>query len=333
MQLFEKDKVLRKNILILNLCILISFISFFAVKLKLGVFGSGFFHLRGFTFFEFWMLLFNWFLFGNSLWNVNPYASNLSFLLERPVMLFLQVLLLFIFVHGLTVTLRGSKNENRIHPILYFLALPLFLLLLNILGFKKSYIERGAFMVIPFFYMILAKGAVGFKIKSVRLASISIVLILSVASFVGYVNNPDVWTVYKPNPDWRKAASYLDTEIKNSGKPLIVYAATPASVLIYYNLWFKDAVEIGPGLPFRQRNRFEARPTPRLYLYYYGSKGPNYIHRIQLRKNVRTFYVIKNIHWAGNSNNMFKGLEADSRFHLQDVQYFKGLEIYKFKVV
>jgi hypothetical protein len=43
----------------------------------------------------------------------------------------------------------------------------------------------------------------------------------------------DTWTVYKQNPDWRSAASYLIKE-KGALDELVIFNVTPADTLIYY---------------------------------------------------------------------------------------------------
>src|SRR5207244_7162254 len=61
--------------------------------------GQGF--LRPFTPFAWWMLFFNWFLQGNSLWTVSPRTANVSYLLSEPLFLATQAFFCVLFLRGL----------------------------------------------------------------------------------------------------------------------------------------------------------------------------------------------------------------------------------------
>lgn len=43
----------------------------------------------------------------------------------------------------------------------------------------------------------------------------------------------DVWTVYKPNPDWRGAATWLEAS-QERGRPVVTLERTPADALSFY---------------------------------------------------------------------------------------------------
>ena len=84
----------KRNVLMLNILIIVCLVAYLEMKSILGGSTTGLGHLRPFTPIELWMLFFNWFLLGNSLWNINPYGSNPSVIVHKPLMFFIQVVFL-----------------------------------------------------------------------------------------------------------------------------------------------------------------------------------------------------------------------------------------------
>ena len=215
MCLFKINKV-KRSVLILNIVILVCLSAFLGLKSMFGIIITGQGHLRSFTFFELWMLFFNWFLFGNSLWNINPYRNDLNVILQNPLMFFTQLIFLAFFINGVIQIFKESKERKDLETldlILYVFSLPLFLLALNFIGFKNTYIERSVFVALPFFYILLAKGITCFKYKPISIASTIFTIILSIVTLTSYFKKSDEWTVYKQNPDWRATANYLGKEL------------------------------------------------------------------------------------------------------------------------
>ena len=189
MCLLKINKV-KRRVLILNILILVCLLAYLGLKSMFGTIITGHSHLRPFTFFELWMLFFNWFLFGNSLWNINPYGNDPNVILQRPLMFVAQLIFLAFFINGLIQTFKESKSRDALDSldlILYVFSLPLFLLCLNFIGFKNTYIERSMLVVLPFFYILLAKGITGFKAKSMSLVCTIFTMVLSIITLTSFI--------------------------------------------------------------------------------------------------------------------------------------------------
>ena len=316
--IFKINEVKRK-MLILNLLILACFILFLILKIKFGVVRTWLGYLRPFTFFELWMLFFNWFLFGNSIWNVNPYSVQLTKVLQNPAMVCSQIFFLIIFIRGLMLYFRNSNDPRRIEVIFYLFSGPLIMLLLPLFGFKYSYIERFLFIALPFFYMILPEGALGFKSKFTRAICAGIVILFSIAALVGFFRNADVWTVYKHNPDWRSAADYFCGEIKSTEKPIFIFVTTPATALTYYYERLKRRCQ-NKEITVTQLQTHQARDLENIYT----SLSVN---------NIKVFYLIKNKFWIGDFDNLLKNVTADPKFKFINNRSFKGIEIFEFTLI
>lgn len=361
MCLFKIDKM-KRNVLILNILILVCLIAYLGLRIIFSHLSTGLGYLRPFTFFEWWMLFFNWFPLGNSLWNISPYRNNPNIILQKPPMFFTQVVFLAFFIHGVIQILKESKRGEDLDSLdlmFYLFSLPLFLLGLDFIGFKNTYIERSLFVVLPFFYIVLVKGITGFKAKSITTAFITFAVILSIITLISFFKKSDQWTVYKPKPDWRAAARYFDSELKDTTKRLFAFATSPATELSYYDSGPKEFVVIdlrqfnrnlkrlqqilGEGTTlgnnyfvenlFLDLNKYiqfrtEGIANHQLLIFY---SNVNIYDTLSVN-NVRTFYLIHNIYWSKDFKNLLEGVMKDSRFQFVNTQSFKGIEIFKFRV-
>ncbi len=357
---FKMDRMKRK-VTILNILILVSFISFLGLKSFLGKIDTGQGHLRPFTLFEFWMLFFNWFLMGNSIWNINPFENDPSLILGKPLMLVTQAVFSCFFIHGLIRIVKDSKNiedSNSVDLILYVFSLPLLILGLNLIGFKKIYIERSMFFILPFFFIILIKGATGFKVKPISIASIIFTISLSIISLTSFLKKSDEWTVYQPKPDWHAAVRYFNDELKDGTKRLFIFAAKSPTELTYYDPRFQEDTITGINLSGKTISKLEKLSEKD---YYFGKKlNSGLSEYIRLRKdriskanfiifspimnnnqpihetlsanNVETFYLINKTYWQGDFKGLLESVMSDSRFQHKGTQSFKGIEIYKFRL-
>jgi hypothetical protein len=301
----------RRNILELNLAILIFLAAGILLKVQLGHLSPGVFFLRPFTFFELWMLFFNWFTFGNTLWPVNPYHNRISVILFNPGMLAAQIFFFLIFFKGLA-SARKEKNPYASDNFLYLFTLPLAVLALSYIGFRHLYIERYLFVVLPFFYIFLSKGALSLKNKSLRIASAAAIVVFSIAALCGLLVKADTWTVYKHNPDWKSAARYFVDEQKGGKQPLFIFATAPASSLIYY-----ADKSLAEGEPLR-------------FQLYEG--GENTFYDVIGENKTSVFYLIENKTWNENFPELLESVMKNAHFRLIDTLSFKGLTVYKFSV-
>ena len=361
MCLFKINKV-KRSVLLLNILILGCLLAFLGLKSMFGTVITGQGHLRPFTFFELWMLFFNWFLFGNSLWSINPYRNDLNVILQNPLMFFTQLIFLAFFINGVIQIIKESKSREELDSldlILYVFSLPLFLLCLNFIGFKNTYIERSVFIVLPFFYIILVKGITGLKAKPISLVCTIFTIVLSIITLTSFIKKSDEWTVYAPKPDWRAAASFFDNELKDTTKRVFIFAVKPPTELTYYDSRFEE-YKI-KGLDVSNKTLRKLKQLSEKSNYFVNKLYLDLTRHIQFRKerianaqsliffdnkinkeniyetmslnNVKTFYLIHKIYHRGDFRSLLEGVMKDPRFQLMGTQAFKGMEIFKFMLV
>jgi hypothetical protein len=355
------DKIKRK-VLILNILILASFISFLGLKSLFGEINMELGHLRPFTLYEFWMLFFNWFIFGNSIWNINPYGNDINLISDKPLMFATQIVFYALFIHGVMQIFRESKkreNSDTLDLLFYVFPLPLFILGLDLIGFKKIYIERSVFVVLPFFYIILIKGITGVKARSVSLACTIFIVIFSIIALTSFFKKSNEWTVYQPKPDWPAAVRYFNDEQKNTKNRFFALSTTIITNLTYYDSRFEEYEFSGMDLSdsiirklkrllgehnylvkklsFDLRKYIQAKKdkiaNSQFLIFYPNEDEKKNIYMILSSNNVKTFYLIERIHWPGSFKRLFESIIMDSRFQLVSTQTFKGIKIYKFNVV
>ncbi|MCX5714998.1 MAG: hypothetical protein NT033_09435, partial [Candidatus Omnitrophica bacterium] len=296
-----KTKRDRGNILILNSLIFLCMVVFLIIKWKVSpTLFSRLTLLRPFGFTDLWTLLFNWFIFGNCIWTISPYGIHLGAILQRPGLFLAQIFFLFIFVHGVMVIFREERNLSGAGTLLCLFSLPLFILALSLIGYKHVYIERYMFVVLPFFYIVLARGLTGFKNNALKLILIAAILIFAAATLKGFFTKDEEWTVYKHNPDWRSVGNYLLNEQEGVGKPISILVVSATETLVYYQRQFSAGKK--PYLDIKLINYNSERETA---------------YKIMQNKESRVFYLIHN----------------NPRNRLLCSQDFKGIAIYKFEVI
>lgn len=264
--------------------------------------------LRPFTLFEWWMLFFNWFVHGNSLWTVNPYHASKKYLLSEPLLLVFQLFFVIMFIRGLLPDRLRKSGTQTWELLLFVSVLPLCMLLLTKAGYRHLYIERYLLLVLPFFLIVVARGATSLSnVRAVMACSFALVVI-GAASYGAFLYKSDTWTVYKQNPDWRSASRYLN-EQRNLPEKAVIVGFTVADDLVYYL-------------------RREAKgPHPKVTLY--DAEG---FERMLSVDGVRAFYLIHNRYWEGAFNEVFQRLKDDKRFSLVNSRSFKGLDVYTLRL-
>lgn len=141
---------------------------------------------KTFTFLELKQLFFKWFLLGGNSWDAEMYYWWI---------IVVQLIFTAIFLCGVIHLLKKPDRARGSHEIvLYLFILPLFLLVISGFG-KQGYIERSVITALPFFFIVIARGALAFKNKIIRYACISMIIVVSVSTVAMYYNRQDVWTV------------------------------------------------------------------------------------------------------------------------------------------
>jgi 4-amino-4-deoxy-L-arabinose transferase-like glycosyltransferase len=301
------EKRVRNRIILIHAAIVLLFAGMLMTKYLTGEIITGMGFLRSLNFFEWWMLFFHWFLHGNLLWTVNPYRADLNYLLEHSSLLAFQVGFLVIFLWGFLLDYQSKHGIHRWEYPLYLTVLPAALLILPLVGFKHLYTERYLFGLLPFFFITLSRGVTGFRNRAAVGTCITLAIVAGVVSYTMLFKKSEIWTVYKPNPDWRAAAQYLTKE-KIFSKGTIVFSVTPATSLKYY------------------LRKSGTERSIKITGYH-----PHVIEKILRAKNPPIFSLIQNMHWKGKSEDLLKWLKSERIFQLRGSKSFKGLELHTFK--
>ena len=157
-------------------------------------------------------------------------------------MLLFQLFLVSLFVLGVLAILRRMRSPDQtssVELLIYFAALPLLMTALAIVGFGNIFIERSMLMMLPLFYGIVAIGVFTlprWETRTIAVLALSAISVVALTSF--YESRNEKWTVYKPNPDWRSAASYLGSEFIASDGDSMLLVGSPPDVLSYYDSRF-----------------------------------------------------------------------------------------------
>ena len=295
----------RKRIIAINILLGILTVAAFAAKSKLGILMLDLPFLRPFTLFEWWMLFFNWFLHGNSIWTLSPYGARPADLLNSRLLLPCQIFFLFLLIRGLTTPRQGGYARSLELP-LCLCSLPLTLFLLTLVGFNKMYVERYLVMALPFFAIGIARGAVGFSNVWLRRGCISATLVVAVVSYAMFLSKGDVWTVYKQNPDMRSAAAYLLAH-KPSKEEVLFILPTGKADLAYYVK--KQAY---PGHPPVE----DYNPAKLAHMFKTGK--------------LKGIFLVHNRYWEGNFQALYRHLNSIPRLEEVKTRSFKGVDIYTF---
>lgn len=299
------EKPVRVRIISINIVVGFCIVLALAAKFTKGNLISGMGFLRPFTVFEWWMAFFNWFLHGNCLWTINPYKAAPGYLSGNPALLVFQLVFFGLFLAGFWFDHRKAGWPQSRELGFYLLGLPSFMFLLTLLGYDRLYIERYVLMLLPFFIMIMARGATRFSNLWVKGFLVCGLIGMSVASYAMLLHKDTTWTVYKHNPDWRSTAAYL--EQREGFAESIIMAATPPDALKYYLL--------------------KHVPEESLHI---GDYDERQLTLMLSRGLIRQVYLVKNLYWAGKFDMILERVKRDKRLKPVDFQSFKGVEVYAF---
>lgn len=260
--------------------------------------------LRPFTPFEWWMLFFNWFLQGNSLWTVSPYRANVAYLLSEPLFVACQAFFCVLFLRGLFSYRAQARRAWELLALTC--ALPLVMLLLTQLGYRELYIERYLLVLLPFVAIVLARGAASFANVKAVIACSAAMGVIGAASYGAWLYKSETWTVYNQNPDWRAAASYLGAQVVPPREAVIVATAFPVELSYYF---------------VRERKV----PAPRAVIYDARS-----LESLLGDDRVKVLYLLRNNRRMAGVDEVLQRMKDERRLELTTTQSFKGFEIYTF---
>jgi mannosyltransferase len=302
-----------------NLLALLVFIAFVLYKQQYHPLLVELGYLRPFTAYELWNAFFNWFLLGNSYWNV-PAAEGWSNVVASPLFFVGQLAACLLFLRGVQLLSRERSSYRLV--MTYLFLLPACLLGLTALGARHVYVERSLLVAMPFFYLLLARGALGFGWWS-RVA-VGALVAGTLCALGLFLTKGDQWTVYKPNADWRSMAEYLGGELQATKGKFRLFASSPAPELTYYD---PRIDEVGPSAQggynpitaLGGASRIRVRPRP-----------PADICNQAVADEQETFYLVDNRYW-GELSPALNGVNADPRCSIVETRHWKGLDLYKIR--
>lgn len=294
----------RRRVLAVHAVVVACLVLALGIKFHFGVVRTGQGFLRPFTPFEWWMLFFHWFLQGNALWTVSPYRATATYLLGAPLLLACQASFAVLFLRG--IFSHRAEPRRATELVVLTSAVPVAMVLLTHAGYRQLYIERYLLVLLPFFAIVLARGAASFVDGRAAIASAAAMGVLGAASYGAWLQKSETWTVYKQNPDWREAAHYLGDHAASSGA-VIVTTGLQAE-LDYY-------------LP-RERNASALRTVR------YDGKA---LESLLADDGVRDLYLVTNDFWRSEADEVVRWLRGETSVELTATQSFKGLKIYTFR--
>lgn len=276
-------------------------------------------YLRSFDAGELYQLLLVWLPHGNTLHSIS-FHSPFRQPVGQPWSYFLvDALCATGVLLGLAAAVKGSraprdpgKEEQRPWPnrlLLLWLFPPLLVAALASLVIRRFYIERNFLLLLPAYAILLALGVARLRGTRVRaVASAGLLALALGGSFVLLVPRHDQWTVYKPKPDWRAAAAWLETEGTRAGK-LAVVTTTPSLETDFY-LRPDDPGRSGITVTDFCRGRL-----PPLFL---------------ARQGGGTFWLVKNETWLGCWAEAWRQANGAAGAALRGERHFAGLTLYEF---
>ncbi|OQB25351.1 MAG: hypothetical protein BWY10_02522 [Chloroflexi bacterium ADurb.Bin180] len=298
-----------------------------ALRLAVGTMITGMSYARPFTALEWWMLCFNWFLDGNSIWPLVPYSlarlGGWKYLLGQPALVACQLAALALLVRGLLLspqpepaavagTVQPGAGSGAQHPRpawelgLYLLCSPLILLALTLVGYNRLYIERFLVVLLPFFWILVARGAAEGLGRRWRVVLVVAVLAFATVAYACLLAKSDQWTVYKPNPDWSRAVDYL-LEDRAADEHDLVLIAVPSWDLQY-------ALSVQRTGPVPSVRDVRPQEVDAVLPEYPGAR----------------VYLIDEWFWHGNFDAVKEELSSAPELRLASERSFKGLTIYEY---
>jgi 4-amino-4-deoxy-L-arabinose transferase-like glycosyltransferase len=261
---------------------------------------------RPFTPGEWWTFFFGYLLQGHTLWSARVFRAGSPDHAFAPLALAVQIAAAAVLARGLLTKPREAEAP-RWQLAAYLLTLPLVLLAATFIAGGRLYLERYLFIVLPFFAIALARGALAGARPRVRAAVAGAILVLAAASYGMLLHKDTVWTVYKPNPDWRSTARHL----REAGGPpgrMVLVGTIPLNDLTYY----------------LRREMGAQRPAVRLH-------RSRRLNRLLANRRIDRVVLVHNRFWVHGFDRALVALQRDPRLRYSGVASFKGVDLHTFE--
>jgi 4-amino-4-deoxy-L-arabinose transferase-like glycosyltransferase len=299
-------KPIRNTILLSHVVVAASLVVWLIAQYERGGVVSGQGHLRPFTAREWWMLHFHWFAHGNTLWTMNVSRIGWSDWLGRPGMAMLQLALLALLARGLWP---GGTRHSRWTVLeigSHLSVLPLVLFGLTLAGFDRMYTERYLLVSLPFFAIVVARGATSFSRPRLRTAAVAGLVALGVISYVAVQRETLRRTVYSQNPDWQSSATLLADR----------FALDPRMVVLH--------VVPHDDFAYHLRREMGRRRPPVLW------ENARHSERLLARGETAQIVIVRNGTWPSRSDEVIARFRKDPRVRLAHHDRFKLVDLYTF---
>lgn len=249
------------------------------------------------------------------------------------------------FLLWVAVGWRFLRRDRWLEHVMMIAAVPGVLLLLAIIGRENYYIERSALPSLPFYFLAVGAGLWFIRNRRVRIAAITATVAFSAAILSYYHTRRDVWTVYKPNPDWRAIVGPVLEARGTPPRPVAVFSAMPLTELVYYAPgaeecpWPVPTESLerprAPGLRgavgrlFPPGERLTCGPngTASVRVYTAPDSGSAWIDAIRVYENDAASLVILHDDWMGRTQAALRSLSATGR-SVRSIARSRGIELF-----
>jgi hypothetical protein len=352
--LIQKDHFRRIFLVLngINVLLLLCFVS-----LKFGSvenFPTDAIYLRPFTLWEAWLLFFNWFPTGNTISPITPSLFSRGKLLNHPFMLFYQLFFFCLFLKGMVAIVREPNDNKKLLgcAVLGFLvSTPIFLFIVNTVDRYNIYIERSAYVGLPFFFMTLARGVEPETKNYLSIFLLTGLVMVCGLSTLGLFQHTNACTVAPCKQDWRSAAKYLAEDVGSSKEKAAVIQMLQARSLPYYDSDFEDhirLVRLSRRLPQMLRMVERIFGTQNRAAYAVRREIEEVKNQLEIvRKDkiavlrfseiynqenlpYETLYLCENPYNPWRANRLLNWIKRRSDFHFSGKKRFHALNIYKF---
>ena len=234
------------------------------------------------------------------------------------------ILVLICIVSGSKWLIANSGSQIIVYFLVPIVIIMLLSLYMHLTGRQQVYLERSLASVTFYFFGIMLFSGVrllptGWMQKLVVV--FFVMLNIFASSLMLTVHKAD-WTVYKPNPDWKSASSYVLKEDANFSSSIIV-GTSPLNALQYYMARSFNGNNDMFRLDSTQNSRFVS----------WDSSSKRDFVDVAKSKHALFAYIVRNVYWPVQIDNLLQQVDDDTRVKLVDQRSFFGIELYKYQIL